>query len=412
MIHYDQFTLKNGLRVFLHHDQTTPLVVVNTIYNVGARDESPNQTGFAHLFEHLMFGGSINIENFDKPLQLAGGECNAFTNNDITNYYSTIPANNIETALWLESDRMLSLAFNQKSLDVQKNVVIEEFKQRYLNQPYGDLWHVFRPLIFKTHPYQWPTIGKELSHVENAKIADVKAFFKKHYSPQNAILVVGGNFEQDLIKSQIEKWYGDIPPGKKYDREILPEPIQQAERRLQIIRDVPSNAIYIAFRIGNRTSNDHYLGDLVSDILSGSKSSRLYENLVKQKKIFSQVNAYISSGFEHGLFIIAGFTQNEVDLTVAEAAIWQELNELIDGDLAPSELIKVKNKFKTAKAFQNQSLLNRVMNLSQLAILDYLDELHLENELYNQISSTDIKNFCKKYFTKTNTNTLHVISSQ
>ncbi|MDX1350913.1 MAG: pitrilysin family protein [Putridiphycobacter sp.] len=412
MIHYDQFTLKNGLRVLLHHDQTTPLVVVNTIYNVGARDESPNQTGFAHLFEHLMFGGSINIENFDKPLQLAGGECNAFTNNDITNYYSTIPANNIETALWLESDRMLSLAFNQKSLDVQKNVVIEEFKQRYLNQPYGDLWHVFRPLIFKTHPYQWPTIGKELSHVENANIADVKAFFKKHYSPQNAILVVGGNFEQDLIKCQIEKWYGDIPPGKKYDRQILPEPIQQAERRLQIKRDVPSNAIYIAFRIGNRTSNDHYLGDLVSDILSGSKSSRLYENLVKQKKLFSQVNAYISSGFEHGLFIIAGFTQNEVDLTDAEAAIWQELNELIEGDLAPSELIKVKNKFKTAKAFQNQSLLNRVMNLSQLAILDHLDELHLENELYNQISSTDIKNFCKKYFTKTNTNALHVISSQ
>jgi len=358
MIDFEKYQLENGLRIILHHDKTTPLVVVNTIYDVGARDENPNQTGFAHLFEHLMFGGSINIENFDTPLQLAGGECNAFTNNDITNYYSTIPANNIETALWLESDRMLSLSFTQKSLDVQKNVVVEEFKQRYLNQPYGDVWHQFRPLIYKQHPYQWPTIGIELSHIENATLPDVKSFFSKHYNPQNAILVIGGNYDQTTIKQQIEKWYGNIPSGKKYTRQIDPEPNQMEERRLEITRNVPSNAIYMAFRVGDRKSEDHYLGDLISDILSGGKSARLYQNLVKERKLFSQLNAYISSGFESGLFVIAGFMHDGIDHETAEQAIWDELSQLQTESLTVAELEKVKNKFKTAKAFQNQSILN------------------------------------------------------
>ncbi len=412
MINLEYYELRNGLRVILHHDHTTPLVVVNTLYDVGARDEKESQTGFAHLFEHLMFGGSIHIEDFDTPLQLAGGECNAFTNNDITNYYSTVPANNIETALWLESDRMLSLAFTQKSLDVQKNVVIEEFKQRYLNQPYGDVWHQFRPLIFKTHPYKWPTIGIELSHIENAKLDDVKRFFRKHYNPQNAILVIGGSFDKKTIKNQIEKWYGNIPSGNKYVRKIAAEPIQKEERRLQIERKVPSDAIYIAFRIGNRASSDHYHGDLVSDLLSGSKSSRLYERLVKKQKLFSQINAYISSGFEHGLFIIAGFLQNNVDFKIAEEAIWTELNLIKTNNLKNKELQKVKNKFKTAREFQNQSILNRVMNISQFAVLNRLDELNNEIEIYEKIERDHINQFCIKYFTKMNANYLFVKAEQ
>ena len=408
MIKIKQFTLNNGLRVILHHDHTTPLVTVNTIYDVGARDEVSTQTGFAHLFEHLMFGGSVNIENFDTPLQLAGGESNAFTNNDITNYYSTIPANNIETALWLESDRMLSLAFTQKSLDVQKQVVIEEFKQRYINQPYGDVWHQFRPLVFRKHPYQWPTIGKDTSHISNAKLLDVKNFFKKHYSPQNAILVIGGNFDKARIKSQIEKWYQPIPKGEKYLRCIEPEAPQTQERRLTIERKVPSNAIYIAFRIGNRTSNDHYLGDIISDLLSGSKSSRFYERLVKKNKLFSQVNAYISSGFEHGLFIITGFLQDNVQFSAAEQSIWEELESLKSENLNTTELQKVKNKFKTAKAFQNQNVLNRVMNISQLALLNHLGELNSENEVYDAITKSEIQDFCEQNFKPTNASILHV----
>lgn len=412
MIEFERYTLKNGLRVILHHDHTTPIVVVNTIFDVGARDENEKQTGFAHLFEHLMFGGSVNIESFDTPLQLAGGECNAFTNNDITNYYSTIPGPNIETALWLESDRLLSLAFTQKSLDVQKNVVIEEFKQRYLNQPYGDVWHQFRPLIYKEHPYKWPTIGIDTNHIEDANLEDVKAFFKKHYSPQNAVLVVGGNFNKNIIRSQIEKWYADIPSGNKYIRSIPPEPKQTKERRLTITRKVPSNAIYMAFRVGNRTTNDHYLGDLISDMLSGSKSARLYEKLVKNLKLFTQINAYISSGFEHGLFMVTGFLQNGVDFNTAERAIWDELNLLSTNNITEKELAKVKNKFKTAKAFQNQNVQNRVMNISQLAILGSLEELNMETELYEQISIDDIKTFSESKFKRENVNILSIKAEQ
>ena len=407
MIDLESYTLKNGLRVILHHDKTTPIVVVNTIYNVGARDESPTQTGFAHLFEHLMFGGSQHIPNFDTPLQMAGGESNAFTNNDITNYYCTGPLENIETILWLESDRMLQLAFTQKSLAVQKNVVIEEFKQRYINQPYGDVWHEFRPLIFKNHPYQCPTIGQELAHIENAVLDDVKAFFNKHYSPTNAILVVGGNFESQSIKKLIEKWYADIPAGNQYIRNIKPEPKQTAYREKTIERAVPSNAIYMAFRIGNRTHEDHYSGDLCSDILSGSKSARFHENLVKNKKLFSQINAYISSGWEHGLFIVAGFLSDNCDFETAKNAIWQELNQ-IKKPIENKELLKVKEKFKTAFAFQNQSLLNRVMNIAQFAMMDKLEDFELELKHYDAIDSKTIQNFTSKYFIKSNCSTLLV----
>ena len=408
MIKYNTFTLKNGLKVIHHQDKTTPMVVVNTIYNVGARDEDENRTGFAHLFEHLMFGGSKHIENYDAPLQMAGGECNAFTNNDITNYYNTLPAENLETALWLESDRMLELAFTPKSLDVQRQVVIEEFKQRYLNQPYGDVWLQFRPLIYKNHPYKWATIGKNIQHIEEASMEDVKAFFFKHYGPQNATLVIGGNVDFDDTKRLVEKWYKDIPSREKYVRNIAPEPKQTEERRLTIERKVPSNAIYMAFRMGSRLTHDHYLGDLTSDILSGGKSSRLYQSLVKTKKLFTDISAYILGGWEDGIFLINGNIMANIDFETAEKAIWDELNLLISDSISDNELTKVKNKFQTAKAFQEQSLLNRVMNIAMFDMMGRLDEINTEKEIYSKLNVDELINFAKQTFIKTNTSILTI----
>lgn len=408
MIKYNTFTLKNGLKVIHHQDKTTPMVVVNTIYNVGARDEDESRTGFAHLFEHLMFGGSENIENFDAPLQLAGGECNAFTSNDITNYYNTLPAENLETALWLESDRMLKLAFTPKSLEVQRQVVIEEFKQRYLNQPYGDVWLQFRPLIYKTHPYKWATIGKSIKHIEEATMEDVKSFFFKHYGPQNATLVIGGNVEFDNVKTLITKWYADIPAREKYIRNITPEPKQEETRRLAIERKVPTDAIYMSFRMGNRLTHDHYLGDIVSDILSAGKSSRLYQSLVKEKKLFTDASAYILGGIEDGIFLFSGHLMEGVDFDVAEKSILNEIEILIEKSISDNELTKIKNKFQTAKAFQDQSLLNRVMNLAMFDQMDKLDSINTEKDIYDNIEIDELIQFSKETFTSTNMSVLTI----
>jgi len=408
MIKYNSFTLKNGLKVIHHQDKTTPMVVVNTIYNVGARDEDESRTGFAHLFEHLMFGGSTHIENYDAPLQLAGGECNAFTNNDITNYYNTLPAENLETALWLESDRMLELAFTPKSLEVQRQVVIEEFKQRYLNQPYGDVWLQFRPVIYKTHPYKWATIGKNIQHIEEATMEDVKNFFYKHYGPQNATLVIGGNVEFESVKSLVTKWYAEIPARDKYIRHITPEPKQTETRRLTIERKVPTNAIYMTFRMGNRLSHDHYLGDIISDILSAGKSSRLFQSLVKNKKLFTDVSAYILGGMEDGIFLFSGHLMEDIDFETAEKSILDEINILIENSISDDELTKDKNKFQTAKAFQDQSLLNRVMNLAMYDQMERIDLINTEKGIYDSIEIDELINFTKKTFTPTNMSVLTI----
>jgi len=408
MIKYNSFTLKNGLKVIHHQDKTTPMVVVNTIYNVGARDENESRTGFAHLFEHLMFGGSKHIENYDAPLQLAGGECNAFTNNDITNYYNTLPAENLETALWLESDRMLELAFTPKSLEVQRQVVIEEFKQRYLNQPYGDVWLQFRPVIYKTHPYKWATIGKNIQHIEEATMEDVKNFFYKHYGPQNATLVVGGNVEFESVKSLVTKWYADIPARDKYIRNITPEPKQSETRRVAIERKVPTNAIYMTFRMGNRLSHDHYLGDIISDVLSAGKSSRLFQSLVKNKKLFTDVSAYILGGMEDGIFLFSGHLMEGIDFETAEKSILDEITVLIENSISANELTKVKNKFQTAKAFQDQSLLNRVMNLAMYDQMERLDLINTEKDIYDSIEIDELINFAKETFTPTNMSVLTI----
>ena len=398
MINYEEFKLENGLKVIFHQDKTTPLAVVNVLYDVGARDEDEQRTGFAHLFEHLMFGGSKNIPNFDTPLQMAGGECNAFTSNDITNYYDTVPAQNIETAFWLEGDRMLELAFTPKSLEVQRGVVIEEFKQRYLNQPYGDVWLNFRPLIYKNHPYKWATIGKEIEHIEKATMEDVKGFFFKHYSPQNAILVVGGNVELNDVKTLTEKWFGPIPAREKYVRNIPSEPEQSEARELIIERDVPSDALYMAFRMGDRTSGEHYIGDLCSDIIAGSKSSRLYNRLIVEEKKFTSISAYITGSLEAGLFVISGHLNKETTFEEAEAFIWEELDQIKSEMMDPNELTKVKNKHKTSKVFSEQNLLNRVMNIAFFENMGLLHDINNVLTHYDEITAEDIRDFSQRIF--------------
>ncbi|MDR3697940.1 pitrilysin family protein [Mucilaginibacter sp.] len=406
MVKFNRFTLDNGLRVIVHEDDTTPMAVLNILYDVGARDEDPDQTGFAHLFEHLMFGGSVNIPSYDEPLQRVGGENNAFTSNDITNYYITLPSSNIETAFWLESDRMLSLAFSEKSLEVQRAVVIEEFKQRYLNQPYGDVWLKLRPLVYKKHPYQWATIGKELKHIEDAKIEDVKAFFKKHYNPQNAVMVVGGDVKTEEIKQLAEKWFGPIPAGEKYHRNLPQEPDQHDERRLTVTGKVPLDDVYIAFQMGARLDESYYVAELISDILSRGNSSRLYRKLVKEKPIFSEVHAYMTGSMDKGMFVFEGKPLENISIEIAEAAIWEEIERLKTELVPEDELTKVQNKIESTMIFSEMALLDKAMNLASFELMGNADMLNRETKRYLAVTRQHIIELSNQMFRKDNSSTM------
>jgi zinc protease len=318
MVKFEKTVLPNGLPVIVNYDPSTPLVAMNILYKVGARNEDENKTGFAHLFEHLMFGGSVNIPSYDEPLQRAGGENNAFTNSDFTNYYLTIPAQNIETAFWLESDRMLSLAFSENSLEVQRNVVMEEFKQRYLNQPYGDVWLNLRPLAYKVHPYKWATIGKDLSHIEQATMADVKAFFRQWYCPNNAILTLSGNITVKKAVELANRWFGEIPKQHISEKIINAEPAQHEKRFLQLEKNIPADAIYKTFHACNRFDKDFYATELMVDILCGSNSSILYHSLVKEQKLFNTINVYFTGDIDNGLIVIEGKVNESVDIQTAD----------------------------------------------------------------------------------------------
>jgi predicted Zn-dependent peptidase len=412
MVSFNRFTLTNGLRVIVHEDHTTPMAVMNILYDVGARDEDPGRTGFAHLFEHLMFGGSVNIPSYDEPLQRVGGENNAFTSNDVTNYYISLPSVNLETAFWLESDRMLSLAFSEKSLNVQRNVVCEEFKQRYLNQPYGDVWLKLRPLAYKKHPYRWATIGKELSHIEEAKMEDVKAFFHKHYNPPNAVLVVGGNVETTEVKRLARKWFEPIPAGEKYTRRLPCEPEQTEERRLVIHGKVPVAAIYMAFHMPGREQEGYYATDLISDILSRGKSSRLYLALVKNRQLFSEISAHHTGSADPGLLIIEGKPAEGVDPGTAEQAIWSVLDTLIMTEVPPDELTKVKNKVESVIAFGETELLEKVMNLAFFELSGDAGRLNSEAGRYLAVTADAIRKQANLLFRKTNCSVMYYLPEE
>jgi len=412
MISFDKFTLKNGLKVIVHQDKSTPIVAFNMLYNVGARDENENQTGFAHLFEHLMFGGSVNIPDFDSPLQKVGGDNNAFTSNDITNYYITLPKANLETAFWLESDRMLSLAFTKKSLEIQRKVVIEEFKQSYLNQPYGDVWLLLRPLAYQVHPYKWATIGKKITHIENAKMNDVKNFFYHHYLPNNAILSVAGNVKTKEIKRLAEKWFGDIPLKTIKPRCLPKEPFQKEEKRLKVERDVPANAIYKAYKMCAKAHKDYFATDLLSDILSLGQSSQLYISLVKEQKLFSEINAYVLGSFDEGLFIISGNLSENVSFKTAENAIKQELEKVKNNFVDEIVLNKVKNKIESSKDFADTSILNKAMNLAIAELLNDANDVNLEVERYLKVTPQEINRIANQILIDTNCSTLIYAKNQ
>lgn len=411
MINFQKTTLGNGLTVIVNPDTSTPLVAMNILYKVGARNEDENKTGFAHLFEHLMFGGSVNIPGYDSPLQRAGGENNAFTNNDFTNYYLTLPSQNIETGFWLESDRMLSLAFSEHSLEVQRNVVIEEFKQRYLNQPYGDVWLHLRPAAYKVHPYKWATIGKEISHIENATIDDVKEFFKNFYLPNNAILSLSGNITATRGFELAQKWFGPIPRANAKQSIYNQEPVQNEEIKFSLTRNVPMNAIYKAYHTCSRFDSAFEATELLADVLSGSKSSRLYHSLVKEKKMFSQLHAYFLGDLDNSLIIVEGKPLPEIKIEEADKAIEQEIEKITTSEISEKELLKVQQKTESSLTFGEMNIANKALNLCYFEMLGDAQKINLQKEKYRNVTSQQIKQVAANVFRKTNCTTLYYLAN-
>ena len=402
MITFERFKLANGLTDIIHEDKSTPMVAVNVVYNVGSKYEEPDKTGFAHLFEHLMFGGSINIPDFDDHIQDAGGENNAFTNTDLTNFYEVLPAENIETALWLESDRMLQLRFSKKSLDTQKKVVIEEFKETCLNEPYGDMWHHLSRLCYEVHPYQWPTIGKDMSHIAEATLDQVKTFFYHYYRPDNAVLVLAGNIDVKKGIELVEKWFGSIPAGHYTKPNYLYEP-PQIEFRQDILRqDVPHDAVYQGYHMAGRMDDGFYACDLLSDVLANGRSSRFYQRLYKEQELFSTIDAFISGTVDPGLFIIEGKTMPGILMEKAKKAIKLELDMLKNDLISEQELSKLKNSVESSLLYSEVSVLNKAISLAYFEVLGDADMINIEAERYHNVTAEDIRNAAQQVFREEN----------
>lgn len=410
MIQFEKFQLDNGLKVLVHQDTSTPMAVVNVLYNVGAKDEDPAKTGFAHLFEHLMFGGSVNIPVYDEPLQRAGGENNAYTTNDLTNYYCQIPAENIETAFWLESDRMLSLAFSKKSLEVQRKVVCEEFKEHYINKPYGDAWHKMRSLAYTQHPYRWMTIGASLAHVEDATMEDVKDFFFQFYRPNNAILVVTGNVETEQVKKLAEKWFGPIEAGKAYVRNLPKEPLQEKSRTMDVRADVPLDMLMMTWHMGGRFDEGYHATDLITEVLGGGTSARLYEQLIKVKQIFSSIDCYHFGTVDPGLLVIEGKLVKGISMAVAEKAVLEEIEKIKNEILDAKEVQKVINKTESVICFEDMSIMNRAHSLAYYELLGDADLMNKELGMYQRVTPSMIQHTAQEIFQENNRNTLYYYS--
>ena len=410
MIQFEKFQLDNGLKVLVHQDTSTPMAVVNVLYNVGAKDEDPNKTGFAHLFEHLMFGGSVNIPVYDEPLQRAGGENNAYTTNDLTNYYCQIPAENIETAFWLESDRMLSLAFSKKSLEVQRKVVCEEFKEHYINKPYGDAWHKMRSLAYTQHPYRWMTIGASLQHVEDATMEDVKDFFFQFYRPNNAILVVTGNVQTEQVKQLAQKWFGPIEAGKPYVRNLPKEPVQEKSRSMDVRADVPLDMLMMTWHMGGRFDEGYHATDLITEVLGGGTSARLYEQLIKVKQIFSSIDCYHFGTVDPGLLVIEGKLVKGISMAVAEKAVLEEIEKIKNEILDAKEVQKVINKTESVICFEDMSIMNRAHSLAYYELLGDADLMNKELSMYQKVTPSMIQHTAQQIFQDSNRNTLYYYS--
>lgn len=403
----NRHTLSNGLRIVHHEDPTTQMVAVNVLYNVGARHEYPERTGYAHLLEHLMFEGSVNIPNYDTHVQLAGGENNAWTSNDLTNYYITLPCSNVETAFWLESDRMLGLALTEESVEVQKGVVIEEFKQRHLNRPYGDVQHLIRAMAYRVHPYRWPTIGLCVEHIEQATLESVMDFYHRHYTPSNAILSVVGGIRFDEVVRLAEKWFGPLPASPITQISLPQEPPQQHIRRKTVFRSVPADMLVMAFHMADRKSREYHVCDLITDLLSAGQSSRLTRHLIHDKRLFTSIDAYIQGSIDTGLIYIMGRTAEGVTLEQAEQAIWDELNTLKRNTIEPEELNKVRNRSESERTFNNINYLNRAIALAQMELIGQDRNLTDELARYCAVAAEDVQRTARKIFTKKNCCVLH-----
>jgi zinc protease len=411
MISFHEFQLDNGLRVIVHEDPSVQIAVLNILYDVGSRDERPDKTGFAHLFEHLMFGGSKNIPNYDEPLQRVGGENNAFTNTDITNYYLIVPAANIETGFWLESDRMLSLSFDPQVLEVQRKVVVEEFKQRYLNQPYGDVWLKLRPLAYTTHPYQWATIGKEVSHIEEATMTDVKDFFYSHYLPNNAVMVVAGNVTVAQVRTLSEKWFGPIPKGRTKERHLPKEPRQTVKRTSTVSAHVPADALYKSWHMPGRFHPDYYAIDLLSDILSRGKSSRLHQQLVKEQEVFSSISSFVMGTVDPGMFVVSGRVKDKGKLEHAEEALSKVINTVVQEGVKREELEKVKNQAISTLEFGEVEVMNRAMNLAFAKLSGNVNLVNEEADRIQAVSTDDILRVASSILMENNSSVLYYQSA-
>ena len=410
MVPFARTILGNGLTVICNTDRSTPFVSVNILYKVGSRNEQPDKTGFAHLFEHLMFGGSLHIPDYDRHVQSAGGDSNAYTTNDLTNYYITIPAANIETALWLESDRMAGLCFSQHALDIQRQVVIEEFKQRYLNQPYGDIWLKLRPLAYQVHPYRWATIGISPEHIERARLEDVEAFFRRYYAPDNAILAISGNIEEEKAFRLVEKWFGNIPPVHAPASFIPQEPRQTAERRLvSEDNEVPADAIYKVFHMGGRDSENFYAADIISDILSNGQSARLYVDLVKNARLFSGIDAYVTGDMDPGLFIFSGKLSEDTGIREAEEAIDRAIEQFIDSPITERELQKIIHKTEARIAYGEINYQNKAGNLAFFEYLGDVNLINTEASRYRDLDISKIKAAAREIFRRENSSTLYYL---
>lgn len=412
MIHINRHILENGLRIVHSEDTETQMVAINVLYDVGARDEEEHQTGFAHLFEHLMFGGSVNIPDYDTPVQEAGGENNAWTSNDITNFYLTLPRQNAEIGFWLESDRMLSLEFSPQSLEVQRQVVIEEFKQRHLNQPYGDASHLVREMAYQKHPYRWPTIGRDISHIANATMEDVKRFFFRFYAPNNAILAVSGNISFDETIRLAEKWFGPLPRREVNRRNLPQEPKQKEIRRKEVTRKVPLDTLYMNFHTCPRVHPDYHATDMLSDLLANGRSSRLIRHLVVEKQIFSTIDAYITGSIDAGLLQISGKPSEGISLEEAEKAVWEELEVLKTETIHTEELEKVKNRYESEQVFKSINFLNNAINMAYFELIGCAEELNKEVDCYRAVSEEQIRKVASEMFVPENCSVLFYRSEE
>ena len=412
MVKFYRHQLANGLQVIVYPDFSTPMVALDVCYHVGAKNENPNRTGFAHLFEHLMFGGTKNIPDYDRPLQQAGGENNAYTNNDLTNYYLTVPKENLETGFWLESDRMLELDFSEESLNVQKNVVIEEFKQRNLNQPYGDVWPLLRELAYQVHPYRWQTIGKEISHIADASLDDVKDFFYRFYAPDNAVLILSGHVDVDECLHLAEKWFGPIPNRKVNKAPVSLEPEQTACREKTVERDVPDTALYLAFHMPDRRQREYYVCDLISDVLSNGNSSRLYQKLIKEQKLFVELDAYISGDHDAGLFIVSGKLAGQVTIEQAQEAVWKELQLIQQELISPIELEKVKNKLEANLVYSEMNYLNIAQELATFENIERAELINEQTDIYRSVTNSDLMLMAQKLFQPNNCSQLNYLAKK